>query len=577
MITSNSDSCKQAEMYYYDYFCGKDAEIVPEQILAHIDKCPHCQAEVERLKSKLADTVGQIDNKTKQTNSAIVAKLERHFSYIDKRITCDAVKSFLPCLSEPNPDIRIPTPITAHLDNCRQCRDDLKTIHDLGFTSKQLHRLSQLFANESVEDSVDCSTARLAAPSAAAMDWTNVAAGTLGHLHKCRDCRELVYEQRQKIYDSLSEYTGDTPFSCETISLSDIFDCCFPQEIGSIHAEYAKFRESLISHLRICPTCLAKVQKVHKTVCSIAERSKSDVVTICTMDKSAEAKAISESDDLYAGFPIKVEVVNREDEIKTKPSIPTTPTTPKREFSTTKLRPLIKTVAAAAAVILIVSVFFLNTSTAGAVTIEQIYKAIDKIKNVYITKFIPDKTEPLQESAYITKFIPDKTKPLQERWVSKTFNVYLTKTADEYVLWDIGNNVKKSRSADTTAVEITQLSEGSLSDVEKRMSGSLGLTPFYNISEIPPDAEWIQIVDENSEAAVKNIKIYDLIWSTRRYNDPIMFNKWRFFVDIKTNLPQRTEFYQKFLADDEYTLVSVSIIRYLNDSEMQIVLEEVSF
>ena len=557
MIISNSDLCRQAEPYYYDYLCGEEAEIVPEQILTHIDKCPHCQVEVKGLKSKLAGAAECIDPDIKQTSSAIIANLEWHFSYIGKRVTCDSVMPFLPRLLEPNLNIKIPTPITAHLDNCRQCQDDLKTIHDLGFTSKQLDRLSRLFSYGPVEDSVDCSTARLAVPSAAAMDWSNVAAGVLSHLCKCRDCRELVHQERQKIYNNLSEYTGDTHFSCETISVSDIFDCCFPQEIGSIHAEYAKFREALTSHLRICPTCLAKVQKLHKAVCSIAERPESGVITICTMDKSAEAEVTSKSDDFYAGFPIKVEVVNSEDQIKTK--ISTLPVA-KRGFSTTKLRPLIRAVVAAVAVILIASVFFLNTSTAGAVTIEQIYKAIDKIKNIYIAKFTPDKTE-----------------PALERWVSKMFNVYLTKAADEYALWDIGNSAMKTKRADTAAVVTTRLAETALAGAKERMSGSLGLIPFNNMSEIPPDSEWVPVIDENPEVAIENIKIYDLVWSTRQHNGLITFNKWRFFVDFKTNLPQRTEFYQKLSADDEYTLVSADVIRYLNDSEMRIVLKEVSF
>jgi hypothetical protein len=48
-------------------------------------------------------------------------------------------------------------------------------------------------------------------------------------------------------------------------------------------------------------------------------------------------------------------------------------------------------------------------------------------------------------------------------------------------------------------------------------------------------------------------------------------------VDPKTNLPERTEFYQKLPADDEYILISAMEVEYLSDSKMQEVIEEVSF
>ena len=57
----------------------------------------------------------------------------------------------------------------------------------------------------------------------------------------------------------------------------------------------------------------------------------------------------------------------------------------------------------------------------------------------------------------------------------------------------------------------------------------------------------------------------------------MVFQKWQFFVDAKTSLPQRTEYYEKVFTDSEYTLSSVMEIEYLSDSEMQFVLEETSF
>ena len=79
------------------------------------------------------------------------------------------------------------------------------------------------------------------------------------------------------------------------------------------------------------------------------------------------------------------------------------------------------------------------------------------------------------------------------------------------------------------------------------------------------------------EIVAEGIEVYDLTWGSERYDGSVVFQKWQFFVDAKTSLPQRTEYYEKVFTDSEYTLSSVMEIEYLSDSEMQFVLEETSF
>ena len=297
-----------------------------------------------------------------------------------------------------------------------------------------------------------------------------------------------------------------------------------------------------------------------KALADVAKRAESDVVTIYHVDESAKAEASSGFDDIYTGFPIRVSIACREDEVDVGLSTSTTGLGVLRQkVSAMNLKPLVKTAVAAAAVLLIAVSLFFSIPTAKAVTIDQIYKAIEKIKNVYIASFVPDKTE-----------------PIQEKWVSRTLSNYMTKTGKQLVLWDIPNGVKKSKQLDTAVTETILLTAVSTADVERKIAGSLGLLPFYDISDVPQDAEWNREADDNLKVR-EAIETYNLIWVEKAYDGSVVFNKWRVFVDPKTNLPQKTEFYKKLAVDDEYALESVRTVEYLSDGEIQALIKDKSF
>jgi hypothetical protein len=302
------------------------------------------------------------------------------------------------------------------------------------------------------------------------------------------------------------------------------------------------------------------MQELHKTVYGICERAESDVVTIYHIDESAKAQTTSGTKELYAGFPIKVKVIGQKDKVKAERLSPTidSGTVPKQKISVKKLKLLLKTAVAAAAVIFIAVALLLNAPTARAVTVERIYEVIEKVKNVHITSFIPHKKE-----------------PTQERWVSRTANTYMLKTEKETVLWDISNGVK-SKQMNTATTETVPLTAILVADVEKKITGSLGLMPFYDISDVPQDAEWSR-VDDKSIDVTKGIEVYDLTWTEKAYDGSTVLKKWRVFVDPKTNLPQRVEWYEKSATESEYTLSSTMAIEYLSESEIQEVIKEASF
>lgn len=562
MIAPNRNSlCGEAKLYYYDFLSDESRGLIPESISDHIEQCQHCQEQINQLKVVLSQTDG-VKPEQGQVNSAITTMLELHFAYIGKRVTCETVRPFLPGLLDPALEIRIPTPITAHLDNCKQCSEDLEAIRELNLNHKQLCRLSQFLAEKPSDDSVSCSQARAATLCVALMIFRETSAAVLKHFCTCPNCRKALYQYRESVRtDLLHPEQAQKEFPCGEVSATDIFDYCLPYGIDPAADQYAKFRKSLTSHLSGCPVCLAKIQELHNTLYGIAERPKSEVVTIYHIDESAKAQVVSESDDLYAGFPISVEIAGREGKADVEQPASTIDFTTalKRKVSAMNLKPLVKIGVAVAAVILIGLALLFNTPTAKAVTIEQIYKAIEKVKNVYISSSVPDKTE-----------------PTQEQWVSQTLNIYMLKTGKELVLWDISNRTRKIKHVDTAVTETTPLTDDSVASIERKMSGSLGLMPYYDISEIPEDAEWHRVDDEILEVA-EGVEIYDLKWAERKYGGSPVFKKWRVFADTKTSLPQRVEWYKRFADDVEFMLETVMVVEYLDEKEMQAIIKEVFF
>jgi hypothetical protein len=563
MVALNFNSlCKEAELYYYDFLCREDRKAVPEFITDHIKQCRQCQGQLNQLAHVLSMAEGHIEPWQKQVDSAVNMMLKLHFAYVGKTVTCQTARPFLPTLLDHALEIGIPTPITAHLDNCKECSEDLETIRMLNLSRKQLRQLSQLFTDKSAGSSISCADAQNAIPSVVSMMFSEIDSEVLKHICACPDCRELLYQRREMVLRGLQKTSlVKDKFPCEKVSARDFFDYAVPYEIDPVNDQYAKFRESLTSHLRTCPTCLVKMQELHKTIYGICERPESEVVTVYHVDESAKAQAREPSNIPYAGFPVRVDISRRE-EVKDDSLLPAVnfDAALRRKAWVTNLKPLFKSALAAAAVISIVALLLLNAPVAKAVTLSQIYKAVEGIKNVYVAKFAPD-----------------KTKPIQEIWASQTLRIYVTKTGEELTLWDIRNGVVKMKRPDAREVETTQLSVENIADIESKVNGHLGLVPFTQMSEIPADAQWSRVIDNSLEAASGETEIYDLVWPEASCGNSVVFKKWRFFVNPQTNLPRRTEFSEKLSTDNDYVLESMNIIEYLGDTDAQLVLKQVSF
>ncbi len=445
MITVNpNSSCREAELYYYDCAGSEGPGAVPEGVNEHIKGCVRCQGQIDHLKDVLSEAGDGFE--LGQGSAAVVRLLKLHFAYIEERVSCETVKPFLPSLSEPDLEIRIPTPITMHLDRCRWCSEDLERIRELNLDREQLGQLCDLFAGGGMEDNVP--------------------------------------------------------------------------EVKSMES---------VAH-------------------KIITRPESEIVTIYQIDESAKAEAGGEADGAYAGYPIRVEEANPEGPV----SVVDFGEALRRRISAVSLRPFVRVAAVAAAVILIGAALLLNTPAAKAITIGEVYNSIAKIRNVYVANFAPHKRE-----------------PTQELWVSRTSKVYMTKAAGELVLWDIRNGVRKTKAAASRPTEITRLGDDVIADMEGEIGGTLGLVPFYDVSEVPEGAEWVHVSEGEPASVAAGTEVYDLKWAAKLADERVVSKKWRYFVDAETRVPQKIEVYVQLPGEEGYTLETVVTVQYLSDDEME--------
>ena len=106
---------------------------------------------------------------------------------------------------QPSLKVRIPTPITVHVDQCPQCAKDLHVLRELALDEEQLDRLSWLYASKPSGSLLLCWRARSSIAAFSRGVLEGIPGEIRDHLATCPRCRADVYARRQAI---LSEQSG---------------------------------------------------------------------------------------------------------------------------------------------------------------------------------------------------------------------------------------------------------------------------------------------------------------------------------------------------------------------------------
>jgi len=288
----------------------------------------------------------------------------------------------------------------------------------------------------------------------------------------------------------------------------------------------------------------------------IIDREDSGITTYFEYNESTHNETMSPHNDVYKQWDAVVQYSDKSKEVAHAPV---------DEFSAHKTKqkasPFVRLVkyAAVAAVLLIGFNMFTATKAEGS-DLGQIFEAVkEKIRNVYIAKFMPDEAE-----------------PREEKWISRSLDQYINRFGEVIVSWDLLNNIMKSKNIhDDTIKTTTIINNNSIAGLLK---GNFGLLPFENISDVPEDAEFIQITNEQIKSVVPGTTVYELKWSGKsQIEENVLLHKWRYYMDPETKLPQRIECYYKDSSNKEYQFDRYKTVTYLSDDEFREIVEAKGF
>lgn len=576
MSSSPQPICEESRAYFHDYPDELARNDIPQQNLDHINACPFCLAEIDRLKGVLSEC----SEDEHERNFLIGRTLELHFASIDKPVDCQTVKLFLPTLADPEIPVCVPTPITVHIDHCIQCSKDLETIRNLQLSSKQLYQLGQIFAEKSSNDQNICNHATSFIEMIGKMVFKDVPQDVLNHCCICPACRQLMHCHRHILIHRLKETVSvcQHPFcsgdNTAELAPEDIFTYCFPHGFDPANDEYASFRLAYTSHASTCIASLEKMQQLHIMINDMLVRENSGVVTLLRLSDRAKAKDGYDENDIYAGQPLEVEVLGKSEIIDRPESMQFSPDDrsgtqmPDRQHTLT--RKVTKTgshtrlkrgwiPAAVAAMLFILVGLFFNTSTAKAVTLEQVFNAITKIKNVCVTRFATG-----------------QSKSSHKEWVSQSMSIKLFELPNLFVLWDVNKGQKWHCDRACETISITTMPDDMLAKAKKSIDRSFGLLPFLDISDVPPNASWTKLDKASlNKSLLTDIEVYDLAWTVATDTTTIEYRKWRVFVDVQTNLPKKTERFFKTDQEGEYVHETTIIVKYPDENTVMAAIKDV--
>jgi hypothetical protein len=148
--------CEPASVYYYDYI--ESGTLEDKALEQHIRNCPACQKRIEELKGIIdSDKPGEQFTYDRQSTDSLTSRnykaplravrmIEAHYRYEGAKLGCGQVKPFLPTLLIESAQVSAATPVTVHIDNCSECREDLQRIRRLNLSAGELIDFSEFLS-----------------------------------------------------------------------------------------------------------------------------------------------------------------------------------------------------------------------------------------------------------------------------------------------------------------------------------------------------------------------------------------------------------------------------------------------
>jgi len=219
--------------------------------------------------------------------------------------------------------------------------------------------------------------------------------------------------------------------------------------------------------------------------------------------------------------------------------------------------PRVMKFAAMAAVAVVACALLFKALSPKAVELGQVYQALQKAENLCVSTYTDAEAEPIQQV-----------------WTSRTLKVVMYKSQTgaqaKFDLFDIPNRLKKTRYLASDTVSTERLAAEQAITLERSISDVFELLPFASMDSAPKGSQWSKVPDEDMEASVPGTQVYDLTWAAEGFS-----YKRRIFVDAKSDLPKRTEYYFKEKPQDQYKFESMQVAAYPTEKEIKLLIKEI--
>jgi hypothetical protein len=534
--------CQEARVYYYDLLSPNEA-VVPESVRRHVARCPVCREQMGRLRDTLFEAERQPSPRDSHKDETIEA-LTHQFQLLDQQVTCSEAKPCLPELAGASPPVRIPTPVTVHVDHCPACAQDLAALRELHLAGDQLKQLVRLLRRSADRAAIVCWQARSAVVALGSLSFEGTDARSLDHVAACPQCRAQVYRRRERHWGAVHEERQPREeIACRDISTTDLFDFVVPRGVEPAGRNAAdQRRRAIAAHVRVCPACLGKVQRLHRTIYGVVEREDSDTTTVYHALDAAAARGPAGDDYRY---PVSVQVsLGAAGSVSAPNGVPGARATGRRRHRVSGGS--LARIGACLVVLFGLALLLRTTApTASGTNLGDMLRTLEQAPNIHV----------------VTKYRSGTT--TQEYWIARRANRLVHRLTEGLVLIDLNDDHKRTIDARTGALVSARLSKIERDWARQIMAGCL-----ENVLErISPDARLHHPAGAVAPGDGEGVEVYELILP-RQTENPRLRTRWWVYIDPATGLPQRTEVHRKGSLQGPWNLVTATSFTYLTDEEM---------
>ncbi|MCU0916991.1 MAG: hypothetical protein MUC88_20875 [Planctomycetes bacterium] len=529
--------CREAADYYYDLL-SQDRAAVPPHVVDHVEACLLCQEQIGRLRDVLREAERHPDP-GERGGTEMVAALTRQFRLLDENVMCADVKPFLPELLLAVPSIRIPTPVTVHVDHCPPCAQDLATLGGMALRAEQLQRLGQVLRAVPNCDAKACRRAHATVAALGDLSLDTEDARSREHVSTCPRCRAEVYRRRERCRGNVGEgRTDPAAVVCRNVGAAEIFDYVVPYGLPP-----GPRPSALATHLRGCPMCRAKVQVLHRLIYGIVQRPDSETTTLYQME-NVTPESESRPPEVTYRYPVSVQVLQGEPN-------PTAEPAPEPVLQPAWMRVLrgpAGSVGRAAAVVvtglLLIGLLWPSAPTASGTSVGDVLRVLAKAENVHIARIRYHETE-----------------PFEELWIARRAGVFVRKLPWEYKLSDLNRHRNIFIDRQTGTTRTAQMDRNECNNARQFITDSLADA----LAAVAPGTKLHAARDDSAGEILQEVDVYEV--PVRRDKDP-RAPVLRAYIDRRTGLPRRTEYFQHHPSSHERRLQMTTVFTYLSEPDM---------